>query len=210
MMPQHFRVPRTLVRFSGPAFLLTIAFLLSPDSLFGQVITGLSILKTCPDFVDPGSPVTCTYSLQNQDPVNGITNLAVTNTFPSPGGPILPITCNQGGSPVTSLGHKGLSTDTCTGSIDEGTAGPCGSTDTAFVDHISATAMDGNLNVAQATEAAFIVLACTPTPTPVVNTPTNTPTNPPTEVPPVPTLSFPMMAMLGLLLAGAGLFLARR
>ncbi len=59
---------------------------------------------------------------------------------------------------------------------------------------------------------------CTPNPT-VTSTPTNTPTNPPTatftpvEGPPpptVPTLSFPMMAMLGLLLAGAGLFLSRR
>jgi hypothetical protein len=55
---------------------------------------------------------------------------------------------------------------------------------------------------------------CTPTPTPtntptaVVNTPTPTlPPPPPTEV---PTLSFPMMAILGLLLAGVGLFLARR
>jgi hypothetical protein len=207
MMPQHFRVARTLVRSLGPAFLLTIAFLLSPDSLFG-VTTGLAILKTCPDFVDPGSPVTCTYSLQNQDPANGITNLAVTNTFPFPGGPTVPIACNQGGSPVTALGALGTPTDTCTGSIDE-TAGPCGSTDTPFVDHIAATAVDGQLNVAQSTEAAFIVLACTPTPTPIVNTPTNTPTTP-TEVPPVPTLSFPMMAMLGLLLAGAGLFLARR
>jgi hypothetical protein len=68
---------------------------------------------------------------------------------------------------------------------------------------------------------------CTPTPTPTntrtptntptgtpppTNTPINTPTNtpPPIAAPPVPTLSFPMMAMLGLLLAGAGLFLARR
>jgi len=58
-------------------------------------------------------------------------------------------------------------------------------------------------------------VACTPTPTPT-NTPTgipptNTPTNTPIpNAPPVPTLSFPMMAILGLLLAGVGLFLARR
>jgi len=70
-----------------------------------------------------------------------------------------------------------------------------------------------------------IPLQCCPTPTPTptaTNTPVNTPTNTPTlvpntptntpvvETPPVPTLSFPMMALLGLLLAGAGLFLARR
>lgn len=58
-------------------------------------------------------------------------------------------------------------------------------------------------------------LACTATPTPT-NTPTGVPpTSTPTSTPipntpTVPTLSFPMMAMLGLLLAGAGLFLARR
>jgi hypothetical protein len=54
---------------------------------------------------------------------------------------------------------------------------------------------------------------CTPTATPT-NTPVNTPTptnTPPQVAPPsVPTLSFPMMALLGLILAGAGLFLARR
>lgn len=53
----------------------------------------------------------------------------------------------------------------------------------------------------------------TPTPTSTrTNTPVNTPTNTPGTVPPptVPTLSFPMMALLGLALAGAGLFLARR
>jgi hypothetical protein len=63
----------------------------------------------------------------------------------------------------------------------------------------------------------------TPTPTPT-NTPTNTPINSPTPTntptntntpsggppPSVPTLSFPMMALLGIILAGAGLFLARR
>ena len=54
---------------------------------------------------------------------------------------------------------------------------------------------------------------CTPTPSP---TPTNTPivvvptATPPQVTPDVPTLSFPMMALLGLILAGAGLFLARR
>lgn len=54
----------------------------------------------------------------------------------------------------------------------------------------------------------------TPTSTPT-NTPSNTPTGTTTGTPPpppteVPTLSFPMMALLGLMLAGAGLFLARR
>jgi hypothetical protein len=75
-----------------------------------------------------------------------------------------------------------------------------------------------------ATTPFQLSVTCCPTPTPTstftetpVNTPTNTPTststNTPVEGPPppsVPTLSFPMMALLGLMLAGAGLFLSRR
>jgi hypothetical protein len=76
-------------------------------------------------------------------------------------------------------------------------------------------------NNVQFTASTDLVSGCTPgapctaTPTPT-NTPTNTPPNTPTNTPPqvappsVPTLSFPMMALLGLILAGAGLFLARR
>jgi hypothetical protein len=76
--------------------------------------------------------------------------------------------------------------------------------------------------VAASTVLPAVVVCCAPTPTPtptVTNTPTNTPTGvpntptntpTPSEAPPVPTLSFPMMALLGLLLAGTGLFLARR
>jgi hypothetical protein len=77
--------------------------------------------------------------------------------------------------------------------------------------------------VAQASAATNTISGCAPGPT-CTATPTGTPPNTPTEtatptntqtppeVPPptVPTLSFPMMALLGLLLAGAGLFLARR
>ena len=51
----------------------------------------------------------------------------------------------------------------------------------------------------------------TPSPTPTVTaspTPTNTPF--PVAAPAVPTLSFPMLVLLGLVLAATGLFLARR
>ena len=76
--------------------------------------------------------------------------------------------------------------------------------------------------VGQASAATNTITGCLPgptctptatsTPTGTPTTPTNTPTNTPSEAPPpdVPTLSFPMMALLGLILAGAGLFLARR
>jgi hypothetical protein len=75
-------------------------------------------------------------------------------------------------------------------------------------------------NTVQFTASTDLVSGCTPgAPCTPTATPTNTPTNTPTatetpgEGPPppsVPTLSFPMLALLGLILAGAGLFLARR
>jgi len=55
-----------------------------------------------------------------------------------------------------------------------------------------------------------IVAGSTPTPTVVQATPTATPTTPFAATPVVPTLSFPMLALLGLALGGAALFLIRR
>jgi hypothetical protein len=49
-----------------------------------------------------------------------------------------------------------------------------------------------------------------PTPTPTTVLPTATPTTPFAATPVVPTLSFPMLALLGLALGGAALFLIRR
>jgi hypothetical protein len=214
-MPTPHRVSRALVRFLGPGLLLAVAFLLSPGSLFGQVTTGLFLTKTCPVSAPPGSTFACTYLLRNQNPAASIINLAVTTQVPFPGGPITPVTCEQGGSAVTTLGPNGTPTDTCTGSISE-TAPPCTSTNIFFIDRVSATGTDtgDSLPVSQTASGSVLILACTPTPTPTVTgTPPNTPTNTPTTgvaPPTVPTLSFPMMALLGLLLAGAGLFLARR
>ena len=55
-----------------------------------------------------------------------------------------------------------------------------------------------------------IIGASTPTPTVVAATPTATPTTSFAATPVVPTLSFPMLALLGLALGGAALFLIRR
>jgi hypothetical protein len=221
MMPKHFRVPRGLARVLAPGVLLAVVFLASPDSLFAQQVTGFNLQKTCPTVpVAPNSSFQCTYSLTNQG-TNGVNNLVVTNQVPFPGGPVVPIDCNQAGSPVTSLGAAGTPTDTCTGSMTE-TAPPCGQASIFLVDEVRANGNDAvvtTLLVSGSATNAVVILACTPTPTNTpVNTPTNTPinTNTPTNTPvttappPVPTLSFPMMVLLGLLLAGTGLFLARR
>jgi hypothetical protein len=234
MMPKHFRVPHGLARILAPGLLLAFVVLGSPGSLFGQIVTGFDLQKTCPSNpVDPGSSFDCTYILTNQG-TNGVINLAVTNQAPfsaAPGcpgcGPIVPIQCLQAGNPVTTLGPSGSATDTCNGSATE-TAPGCGSTSIFFADRIAASGNDAvvtTLPVSASATNAVVVLACTPTPTPtptntpIINPPTETPANTPTNTntpmegpppPPVPTLSFPMMVLLGLLLAGTGLFLARR
>lgn len=227
-MPKHFRVPRALFRCLAPGVLLSVVFFAAPDSALGQHTTGFNASKTCPlQPVPAGSSFNCTFSITNQDPQHGVINLAVTNQVPFPGGPITPVSCTQNGSPVTTLGAAGTVTDTCTGTIPE-TAPACGPQNIFFSDHIEVTGEDAGvpgLPVQSGNTNSVTILACTPTPTPTAtntpttiatdtptNTPTNTVTNTPvtTAPPPVPTLSFPMMVLLGLLLAGAGLFFARR
>jgi hypothetical protein len=225
------------VRLLGRSVLpLAIGFLLA-SSASAQHVTGLAVQKSCPAQVAPSTAFQCTFSIQNLDPQHGVITLAVTNTVPFPGGTTSPASCTQGGNPVTALGVNGTPTDTCTGVVDE-TSPPCTSTTINFVDQVSASGEDAGiagLPVTGSASNSTQILACTPTPTPT-DTPTNTPTNTPTTVdtptptntptdtptntptatappsapPPVPTLSFPMMVVLGLMLAGAGLFLARR
>ena len=208
-MPKHFRASRALIRCLAPALLLAVVFLAAPAA-YGQHTTGFNLIKDCPQTAPANTNVICTFTVTNQDPLHGVINFGVTNEFPFPAGSPVAVDCNQAGSPVTSLGVNGTPTDTCTGTLTE-PSGPCSGTDTVRADEIAVTGTDPGtqLPVSSSTSNAFIVPACTPTPT---NTPPNTPTNtpPPSAPPPVPTLSFPMMALLGLLLAGAGLFFARR
>jgi hypothetical protein len=109
-----------------------------------------------------------------------------------------------------------------------GPTGACtpGTQLTASVSYTNGTAHLGANDIQGVTGSTPfpLTLECCPTPTPTptatntpvntpTETPTNTPSNTPSEGPPppdVPTLSFPMMVLLGLLLAGTGLFLARR
>jgi hypothetical protein len=215
-MPTPLRVSRALVRSLGTTLLLAVALLLSSGSLHAQVLVGIAMTKTCPVTAPPNTVIQCTFQITNQNTTASVINLSVTNQVPFPGGPITPDTCEQGGVPVTTLGPNGTATDTCNGSVDE-TTPPCGATNIFFIDRVAATGTDtGNqLPVSQSASGSVTILACTPTPsptptgTPPVNTPTPTNT-PPQLVADVPTLSFPMMALLGLILAGAGLFLARR
>ena len=216
---------------------LAIGFLASSPMLAQGHTTGLTVTKTCPGTAAPGSTFNCTFSVQNADVQHGVINMTFTNTVPFPGGTPTSTTCLQGGVAVTSLGVNGSGTDTCGGTVTE-TAPGCTATNVFLVDQVNATGSDAGvpgLPVQGSASGAVLIAACTPTPTATftptftptatpttiftgtpTNTPTETPTNTPTFTPPasapppVPTLSFPMMVLLGLLLAGAGLFFARR
>src|SRR5260221_2376200 len=150
---------------------------------------GLGATKTCPVSAPPGSLVTCTFTVTNQDADNDVTSLEVTNTVPFPGGTTTTVQCFQGNTAVTVLAKAGTAggTDTCSGSVDE-TAPACAGTNTFFSDEIDATGIDqgGQFPVFASAGGTVIVSACTPTITPTgtqSSTPTRTPTNTPTVTP---------------------------
>jgi hypothetical protein len=86
-------------------------------------------------------------------------------------------------------------------------------TTNAFVGFTSGTGAGGGTHeiLSWNLVGAFAPVGQTPTPGPTL-TPTVPPTNTPVAGPAatVPTLSFPMLALLGLALAGAAMFLLRR
>src|SRR6266536_2205643 len=152
------------------------------------VTTGLAITKTCPAQEPPSTLFQCTYTIQNQDPVNTVINLAVTNEVPFPGGGPVAIPCEfPPGTAVATLQPLGQTGDTCGGTIDE-TSPPCDPAGSVlFIDQVAATGMDTNgggtpLPVSASTTNTVEILACTFTLTPT-NTPTDTPTNTPTDTP---------------------------
>ncbi len=175
----------------------------TPTPTAGSNTSGLAVSKTCPASVSPGSNFNCIFAVQNLDPAYSVINLTVTNTVPFPGGTASGVPCNQGGSPVTTLGPKGSPTDTCTGSLNE-IAPACAGTDIFITDKVAASATDtrAGLPVSASTTNSPRVFACTPTPgiTPTAGptltptstftaapTPSPTSTHTPTSTPPTPT-----------------------
>jgi hypothetical protein len=158
--------------------------------------TGLAVSKTCPaQPVPPGTLYTCTFLVQNLDPDNTVTGLAVTET--PQGGVARAVPCNFNGNPVTTLAPSGTAGDTCTGSVQE-TAPGCTGSVRYFTDLIAATGTDSGSNgpVFSSGGGAVQIPACTPTPTltptltPTNTPPSATPTRTPTPTPtPTPTLT---------------------
>ncbi len=141
----------------------------------------LIVTKTCfPSPTDPGSTVTCNFSVQNADPVNSVNQLSLFNNYPTGSSFQTAQPCFQGAVAVTVLTHLGTSGDTCVGSFAEGVNPVCPPTTTQIPDRLFAFAFVVGCGpptcVAQGiADASYTVLGCTPTPT-VTNTPTFTPT----------------------------------
>ena len=115
--------PRFL-RFAPSLFALS--FLLVSNAALGHV-TGLAISISCPTSVASGAAFNCVFSIQNLDLDHNLINLAVTDTFPFPGGAVTAVSCFQGGIAVGVLGPQGTAIDTCTGTLPH-TAPTTGST----------------------------------------------------------------------------------
>ena len=144
----------------------------TPSPTPHSTTTGLAVSKTCPaQPVPPGTLYTCTFLVQNLDPDNTVTGLAVTET--PQGGVARAVPCNFNGHPVTTLAPSGTAGDTCTGSVQE-TAPGCTGSVRYFTDLIAATGTDSGSNgpVFSSGGGAVQIPACTPTPTPTPVVPT--------------------------------------
>src|SRR5437773_3923983 len=167
------------------AFVSHVAAQGTPTPTPGTTTTGFAVSKSCLSAVDPGSIFTCTFTVQNLDPDNSVTNVAVTNTVPFPGGTTTPVQCFQGITAVTVLAPHGAAggADTCQGSVDE-TAPACTGSTVFVTDEIDASGTDQGAQqpVSGSATQSVQIHACTPTPT-LTRTPTPTPTRTPTATP---------------------------
>ena len=157
----------------------------TPTPTPGTTTTGFSVSKACPSATTPGGLFTCTFTVQNLDPANSVTNVLVTNTVPFPGGTTTTVPCLQGNNPVTVLAPFGApgGTDSCHGSVDE-TAPACTGSNIFISDEIDASGIDQGAQAPASGSAtqAVLIHACTPTPT-VTLTPTTTLTRTATRTP---------------------------
>ena len=167
------------------AFVSHVAAQGTPTPTPGTTTTGFSVTKTCLSAADPGSIFTCTFTVQNLDPANSVTNLLVTNTYPFPGGATTPVSCLQGNTAVTVLAPHGAAggADTCHGSVDE-TAPSCTGSNFFVSDEIDASGNDEGAQtpVSGSASQSVQIHACTPTPT-VTRTASPTPTRTPSPTP---------------------------
>ena len=158
------------------------------------IAAGIGVSKSCPTSTQvAGVPFNCSFTVANQDTVNQVTGLSVTNTVPCPdppactGGSTGAVPCLVNGVPVTTLAPSGNPGSSCSGTLQE-TAPDCSVG--SLGDFIRASGTDNGQSIGGGAVQSVAIVACTTTPT---NTPTSTPrqtpivtsTNTPTATPTV-------------------------
>lgn len=176
---------RILTSLAGALFLLGVVGVTRADVAATQLhTTGLMLMKSCPaEPVAAGSSFHCSFVLTNLDPDHGVSDLLVTKQglFPSNAGKgaATPISCLQGGLPVTALGKAGTATATCSNPAIQEKAPTCSSKGSKFIlDEISASGVDAAfpaLPVSQTASGKVTIRACPPAST---NTTANKPAAP--------------------------------
>jgi hypothetical protein len=159
-------------------FLAAVLAALSPLALasYASAAAGIGVSKSCPTSSQvAGVPFNCSFTVANQDTVNPVTGLSVTNTVPCPnppactGGSTGAVPCLVDGVAVTTLAPSGNPGSSCSGTLQE-TAHDCsvGSLD----DFVRASGTDSGQLIGGGAAQSVEIVGCTTTLTP---TPTSTP-----------------------------------
>src|SRR5262249_39267533 len=97
------------------ALFVTALVSATPDAAQPQTqhVTTLWMFATCPPTAEAGTTVTCTVSVENQDPDHGA-NITITSQLPFPGGEVGAVTgCNTFLGPNAGLEGAGTDFTTC-------------------------------------------------------------------------------------------------
>jgi len=93
---------------------------------YASAAAGMGVTKDCPTSPQvAGIPFNCGFTIANQDTVNQVTGLTVTNTVPCPdpptctGGSTAAAPCLVNGVAVTTLAPAGSPGSSCSGTLQE-------------------------------------------------------------------------------------------
>lgn len=167
--------------------LVAAVLALSVTRLPAPAPRSMTVIKTCtPNPSDLGATYTCDFSVHNNYVPDGVTNIRITDTVPSPGGSTSsPLPCYYLGDDITAGGTDaglqpaGTAGDTCTGSFTVTAPATCSTSQT---DQVFALGDAADLSCTDCASgfgnASINVYTCTPGPS-STPTPTRTPTPPP-------------------------------
>jgi hypothetical protein len=131
------------------------------SALAQSTTSGLSLKKTCPGHAATGDTVTCTLQVENQDPVNTVTGLMVTNQVPFPGGPISPVAgCSS--SLAASDGTPGSGPDYTECGVMEVLDQECLGLQIVVIDQAVATGTNTATGTVMNTATNAVLVSCSP------------------------------------------------